>query len=318
MTAKRLVGKLKNGSKFELPLLRDPFEFSLQLTGASDVVKALCLLNLLLLLAPLPVEFFLVWFALWRVAYNVGLGVMLRGQSNQHSFTKLYQRLRVSNGVLFRWAQRAILSEVSPDDRARCLALPDEAASWLLFRQLTDVVLNMDVVTFGVLGLKLAQWPALAAIGTDELLVCGAGALLFAIAMWGKRGAYDVIGAFAWYWGDFFFLCDQDLNFSNGVYAYFPHPMYTVGYLWMYGIALMAQSMPVLYATLFAHALQFLFLVLIENPHIDKTYNVEQAKESAKIERAEQRKEMLNKFKNRLNTTEQQLKQKAQAILRRN
>jgi phosphatidylethanolamine N-methyltransferase len=248
------------------------------------------------------------------VGYNVVLGYMLRQQSNYKSFTKFYQRLRASNGVLFRLAQRAILSEVDAADRARALALPDEAAAWLLFRAVTDVILNMDVATFGVLGIKLTNFRALA-FNSDQLLLYGAGALLFALAVWGKRDALRVIGAFAWYWGDFFFLCDQDLNFTSGVYAYFPHPMYTVGYLWMYGIALVTQSLPILYATLFAHVLQFLFLVLVENPHIEKTYNVEQAKESAKIERAAQRKEVLGKLKTRFNDTEQQLKQKAKAIV---
>lgn len=211
-------------------------------------------------------------------------------------------------------AKYSVVSEFLPEQRARFAALPDEAVAWLLFRQVTDVVLNFDVVAYAVMCIKLAQAPVLT-YGWADLLLYGTGLFLVAFALWGKRDALAVIGVFAWYWGDFFFLCDQDLNFSRGVYAYFPHPMYTVGYLFMYGTALMAQSWLILYASVFAHVLQFLFLVYVENPHIDKTYNVEKAKELGKAERDLKRKESWNSVKKRIGDTERQVKQRAQAIL---
>src|SRR5436190_3411376 len=52
-----------------------------------------------------------------------------------------------------------------------------------------------------------------------------------------------------------------------------PHPMYSVGYAGYYGISMIAASYKVLFISILAHAAQFAFLVLVENPHIEKTYN---------------------------------------------
>lgn len=50
-------------------------------------------------------------------------------------------------------------------------------------------------------------------------------------------------------------------------------PMYSVGYAGYYGIALMMASYKVLFISIIAHAAQFAFLILVENPHISKVYN---------------------------------------------
>lgn len=52
-----------------------------------------------------------------------------------------------------------------------------------------------------------------------------------------------------------------------------PHPMYSIGYAGYYGISMMAASYDVLFISILAHAAQFAFLVVVENPHIEKTYN---------------------------------------------
>jgi phosphatidylethanolamine N-methyltransferase len=50
------------------------------------------------------------------------------------------------------------------------------------------------------------------------------------------------------------------------VFALFPHPMYTVGYSFYYGLSLITRSYVVLYVSLFAHFCQLLFLVVVEDP----------------------------------------------------
>lgn len=44
-------------------------------------------------------------------------------------------------------------------------------------------------------------------------------------------------------------------------------------YIGYYGLTLISRSYVVLYASLGAHFCQFVFLALVENPHIDKVYN---------------------------------------------
>ena len=74
-------------------------------------------------------------------------------------------------------------------------------------------------------------------------------------------------------WGDFFFLIEASLTF-DGVFEMAPHPMYSVGYIGFYGTALITKSYTVLFVSLLAHAAQFAFLFFVENPHIEKTYNL--------------------------------------------
>jgi hypothetical protein len=45
------------------------------------------------------------------------------------------------------------------------------------------------------------------------------GVLLSILALWAKVDAYRVIKDYAWFWGDFFFLIDQELVF-NRVFRY--------------------------------------------------------------------------------------------------
>ena len=75
------------------------------------------------------------------------------------------------------------------------------------------------------------------------------------------------------YWGDFFFLLDQDLTF-DGIFQMFPHPMYTVGYSAYYGMSLLMRSLPLLHVSMVAHLSQLLFLAIVEDPHIQRTYQV--------------------------------------------
>ena len=83
--------------------------------------------------------------------------------------------------------------------------------------------------------------------------------------------AHRCIGEYCWYWGDFFFRKEMQLTF-DGIFELFPHPMYTVGYSLYYGYSLLCRSYTMLFVSLLAHGLQLTFLVVVEEPHIERLY----------------------------------------------
>jgi phosphatidylethanolamine N-methyltransferase len=149
--------------------------------------------------------------------------------------------------------------------------VPIEYNTWLLFRRLVDLILINDFVSYTLFAIAWCHFPQ-GHSWVIHTLRWIAGWILAAFNVWVKMDAHRVVKDFAWYWGDFFFLVDQSLTF-DGVFEMAPHPMYSVGYAFYYGVSIMTASYTVLFTSLLAHAAQFAFLVLVENPHIDKTYN---------------------------------------------
>lgn len=148
---------------------------------------------------------------------------------------------------------------------------PLEYNTWLAFRRVVDLILMCDFVSYCLFAIICGHTPA------GEGILMGIGRWAFGIALvgfnlWVKLDAHRVVKDFAWYWGDFFYLIDQDLTF-DGVFEMAPHPMYSIGYAGYYGISMMAASYEVLFVSIVAHLAQFAFLVTVENPHIEKVYN---------------------------------------------
>ena len=148
---------------------------------------------------------------------------------------------------------------------------PVEYNTWLVFRRVVDLILMCDFVSYMLFAMACGSRPASEGIFLTAIRwITGIG--LFFFNLWVKLDAHRVVKDYAWYWGDFFYLIDQELTF-DGVFEMAPHPMYSVGYAGYYGISLMAASYKVLFISIIAHAAQFAFLIWVENPHIEKTYN---------------------------------------------
>ena len=148
---------------------------------------------------------------------------------------------------------------------------PVEYNTWLVFRRVVDLILMCDFVSYMLFAMACGSRPASEGIFLTAMRwITGIG--LFFFNLWVKLDAHRVVKDYAWYWGDFFYLIDQELTF-DGVFEMAPHPMYSVGYAGYYGISLMAASYKVLFISIIAHAAQFAFLIWVENPHIEKTYN---------------------------------------------
>ncbi|KAK3991412.1 phosphatidylethanolamine N-methyltransferase [Cladorrhinum sp. PSN332] len=217
-------------------------------------------------------------FLFWRAAYNVGIGYLLTVQSKYKLLVTWAKRLKAfekpETGKNPRpWLYKLLKTELEakiPLDYNMDES-PIEYNTWLAFRRIVDLILMCDFVSYCLFAIVCGGKPEGEAV-LATFARWAVGIVLIAINLWVKLDAHRVVKDYAWYWGDFFYLIDQQLTF-DGVFEIVPHPMYSIGYVGYYGISMMAASYNVLFISIFAHACQFAFLAIVENPHIEKTYN---------------------------------------------
>lgn len=147
--------------------------------------------------------------------------------------------------------------------------LPLEYNTWLLFRQLVDIILLNDFLAYCMFAFSCFRIPEGLPWTLHAMRWIG-GIALIAFNLWVKTEAHNVVKDYGWYWGDVFF--QRGALVFDGVFELAPHPMYSVGYAGYYGLSLIIGSYAVLFVSLAAHAAQFGFLVFFENPHIERTY----------------------------------------------
>ncbi|KAJ5670412.1 Phosphatidylethanolamine N-methyltransferase [Penicillium maclennaniae] len=281
----KTFGRTPAGTVFTVPQTHDMVSQLLSPSEPKNMSDAFVLVLLALhisLLWVLPagakVPVFAVVYLFWRAAYNGGIGWLLHNQSHHKTMIRWAEKTKVfvnpatgdnPHPTLYNWIKRELETKIPHDynfDNA-----PIEYNTWLVFRRLVDVILMCDFTSYCLFAIACGHRPV------DESMIMTvlrwtAGIVLVLFNLWVKLDAHRVVKDYAWYWGDFFYLIDQELTF-DGVFEMAPHPMYSVGYAGYYGISLMAASYKVLFISIIAHAAQFAFLVLVENPHIDKTYN---------------------------------------------
>jgi len=137
------------------------------------------------------------------------------------------------------------------------------------FRRTAAVVMNHDAFAFVVLCLATRNTWHLALPTVTTIAV---GAVLVIIGLGTKLWAARTLGSHAYYWHNFF---DPDAAIgpvSSGPYRFMSSPMYTIGYLQMYGLALMVRSLPGLIAAVFSQAAILTFHFLVENPHFQRLH----------------------------------------------
>lgn len=283
--SRKTFGRTPDGTTFIVPTTHDMVSQLLdprQPKNLSDVLVLAILAAHIALLCLLPASLkrpvLAAIFLLWRTAYNLGIGLLLQGQSKENKLVNWAKTWKLfehpSTGQNPRpWAYKLLKTELEakiPEDYAFEKA-PLEYNTWLVFRRLVDLILMCDFVSYCLFAIACGHRPE----GESALLAVGRwiiGVSLVGFNLWVKLDAHRVVKDYAWYWGDFFYLIDQELTF-DGVFEMAPHPMYSIGYAGYYGISMMAASYSVLLISVVAHAAQFAFLVLVENPHIEKTYN---------------------------------------------
>ncbi|PSN62282.1 phosphatidylethanolamine N-methyltransferas-like protein [Corynespora cassiicola Philippines] len=281
---KRTYGRTPDGTVFIVPHTHDMVSQLLspsQPKNLSDAVVLAVLAGHILTLYILPqrarIPVFAAIFLFWRAAYNAGIGWLLNEQSNHNRLVLWAKNSHIldkpeggknPHPTLYGLLKREMETKIPKDYRFE--DAPLEYNAWLLFRRVVDLILMCDFVSYCLFAVACFNRPH------ESWLLWGlrwsTGIILFLFNLWVKLDAHRVVKDYAWYWGDFFYLIDQQLTF-DGVFEMAPHPMYSVGYAGYYGISMMAASYKVLLISIIAHAAQFAFLILVENPHIEKTYN---------------------------------------------
>ncbi|KAM7214125.1 phosphatidylethanolamine N-methyltransferase [Rhypophila decipiens] len=285
MRTKRTYGKTPDGTVFVVPTTHDMVSQLLdprEPKNLSDVavlaVLALHILAAYYLPWSLKRPVFAAVFLFWRAAYNVGIGYLLTVQSKYKLLVtwakrwKLFEKPSSGNQPrprLYKLLKQELEAKI-PDDYKFDEA-PLEYNTWLVFRRVVDLILMCDFVSYCLFAIVCGHKPDGEAFAT-AVARWATGIALVGFNLWVKLDAHRVVKDYAWYWGDFFYLIEQELTF-DGVFEMAPHPMYSIGYAGYYGISMMAASYDVLFISILAHAAQFAFLVVVENPHIEKTYN---------------------------------------------
>lgn len=170
-----------------------------------------------------------------RLAYVLGVGILLTRQHRHQVFTR-------RDGV---------------------------EAGFRRFRRIAALLMNNDVVALLVL-----------CIVTRDTIVAGpspavlrvTGALFVIVGLLVKFAAARRLGAPSYYWHNFF-APDQAQPLFSGPYRYLKNPMYTVGYLPAYGVALLCGSWIGLLAAAFDQVAILTFYFLVEKPHFELLTN---------------------------------------------
>ncbi|CAN6605272.1 phosphatidylethanolamine N-methyltransferase [Trichomonascus vanleenenianus] len=278
----KIYGRTPDGTVFVVPHTEDMVSNLLdprikKSTVDLAIVAILVSYVLLYFVTPrsLRIPVFVVMFALWRLAYNVGIGWLLSQQSHHRQLTRWAQEYclfdaKYSKGFIQSHIRRDLQMKLAHDPNYDIDKAPLEFNTWLVFRSLVDLILMSDFTCYCLLG-----FACMSSTNNPWIIFVGrwvAGVALIVFNLWVKLDAHRVVKDYAWYWGDFFFLEDLQLTF-DGVFEMAPHPMYSIGYAGYYGACLLTASYTFFFCSVIAHACQFAFLILVENPHIEKTYN---------------------------------------------
>src|SRR5436309_3391812 len=139
-------------------------------------------------------------------------------------------------------------------------------AGFQRFRRAAAFVMANDAVSFAVLCLVSANTLH---IGVPRAAMFAAGAVLALVGIATKMWAAATLGD-GYYWRNFFTPTDRVVTKAAGPYRWLRNPMYTVGYLPVYGLALATSSAFGLVAALFDQCAILTFYNLVEKPHFER------------------------------------------------
>lgn len=137
---------------------------------------------------------------------------------------------------------------------------------YLRFRRIASTIMNLDAVLFVVVcvvtrGTLNTPWPVALRLAVGVvLIVLGIG-----IKLWARR----TLGPDAYYWRNFFAPEEHQVG-DGGPYKYLDNPMYTIGYLHAFGLALFFDSAAALALAAFMQLAVLIFYRVVERPHFEE------------------------------------------------
>jgi protein-S-isoprenylcysteine O-methyltransferase Ste14 len=135
------------------------------------------------------------------------------------------------------------------------------------FRRVASLMMTNDGLAF--VAACTLSWGTLPVAWPRGVMIVS-GILLMIVGVGTKWWARATLGGDAYYWANFFDDTDAVTPTRAGPYRYLRNPMYTVGYLHAYGLAVATASLPGVVAALFAQAAILAFHRLVEKPHFDR------------------------------------------------
>lgn len=141
------------------------------------------------------------------------------------------------------------------------------AGGFARFRRGASIVMTLDATSF--VAACLVGWGTLPVIVPRPAGVV-LGGMLVLLGVGTKLWAAATLGDKAYYWYNFFTPAAPVVRASAGPYRYLKNPMYTVGYLQTYGLALISGSLTGLIASICDQAAILVFHWRVESAHFKR------------------------------------------------
>ena len=140
------------------------------------------------------------------------------------------------------------------------------------FRRVASIMMNHDAFAFILLCLVTRDTLTVPA---PRAVAIAVGAVLAVVGLGIKLWAARTLGSNAYYWHNFFAPPPHAAATpaATGPYRFASNPMYTIGYLQTYGLALMVGSLPGVVAAVFSQAAILSFYVVVEKPHFERLHD---------------------------------------------